>query len=354
MEIKDINIDGYERVVRGVDEQSGLDCIICIHNTKLGPALGGTRVWSYENMEDHLQDALSLGKAMTMKNSLAGLDSGGGKGVINIKGKKKTPEIFQMYGEVVNHLDGTYLTGEDVGVKPEDINEMKKTTKYVSGYNIDSHLLDPGPATAYGVIQCMAVAARFLQLDCSHLVFTYPNNILSELRISIQGLGNVGYALMEMLLYKEARVTVTDIDPELMRKAKKQYPEISIVAPNKIYDVASDIFAPCALGGVINPVTIPKLKKSTYIICGSANNQLLDESCDKLLYDNGIIYCPDYLVNAGGVILVYKEKSKVSTDFHISNFIDLIGDRLEECLKIKKRDKLPTGFVADIMAMRRL
>ena len=357
MEIKELSICGYERVVHGVDEQSGLDCIISIQNTKLGPALGGCRAWSYENTEDHLQDALRLGKAMTMKNSLAGLDAGGGKGVINLKGKKKTPELFQMYGELVNHLGGMYLTSEDVGVKPEDIDEMKKTTMYVSSYGIDSHLIDPGPATAYGVIQGMTAAARFRSR--SSIPFdrsgpTHPNNILTGLEINIQGLGNVGYALMEMLLWKGARVTVTDINSDLVRKAKSQYPEINTVRPDDIFDTKCYIFAPCALGGVLNPNTIPRLKKSTYIVCGSANNQLLDEGCDKLLYDHQLLYCPDYLVNAGGVILIYKEESKVATDFHISNFIDMIGDRLEECLNIAKHDKLPTGFVAEVMAMRRL
>ena len=361
MEIKDINIRGYERVVHGVDEQSGLDCIISVQNTKLGPALGGCRAWSYESTADHLQDALRLGKAMTMKNSLAGLDAGGGKGVINLKGKKKTPEIFQMYGEVVNHLGGTYLTGEDVGVKPEDVDEMKKTTKYVSSCGIDSHLLDPGPATAYGVIQGMDTAARFrlkpgFANDKADKP-AHPNTVLTGLKINIQGLGNVGYALMEMLLYKGALVTVTDINSTLVRKAKSQHPEINTVDPDDIFDTKCDIFAPCALGGILNPDTIPRLRKSTPIVCGSANNQLLDEDCDKLLHDHRVLYCPDYLVNAGGVILIYKEESKVTTDFHVSNFIDMISDRLEECLNTaayKTKAGIPTGRVAEQMALRRL
>ena len=361
MEIKDINIRGYERVVHGVDEQSGLDCIISVQNTKLGPALGGCRAWSYESTADHLQDALRLGKAMTMKNSLAGLDAGGGKGVINLKGKEKTPEIFQRYGEVVNHLGGRYLTGEDVGVKPEDVDEMKKTTKYVSSCGIDSHLLDPGPATAYGVIQGMDTAARFrlkpgFANDKADKP-AHPNTVLTGLKINIQGLGNVGYALMEMLLYKGALVTVTDINSTLVRKAKSQHPEINTVDPDDIFDTKCDIFAPCALGGILNPDTIPRLRKSTHIVCGSANNQLLDEDCDKLLHDHRVLYCPDYLVNAGGVILIYKEESKVTTDFHVSNFIDMISDRLEECLNTaayKTKAGIPTGRVAEQMALRRL
>jgi len=361
MEIKDINIRGYERVVHGVDEQSGLDCIISVQNTKLGPALGGCRAWSYESTADHLQDALRLGKAMTMKNSLAGLDAGGGKGVINLKGKEKTPEIFQRYGEVVNHLGGRYLTGEDVGVKPEDVDEMKKTTKYVSSCGIDSHLLDPGPATAYGVIQGMDTAARFRLkpgfANDKDDKPAHPNNVLTGLKINIQGLGNVGYALMEMLLYKGAFVTVTDINSTLVRKAKSQHPEINTVDPDDIFDTKCDIFAPCALGGILNPDTIPRLRKSTHIVCGSANNQLLDEDCDKLLHDHRVLYCPDYLVNAGGVILIYKEESKVTTDFHVSNFIDMISDRLEECLNTaayKTKAGIPTGRVAEQMALRRL
>jgi len=351
MEIKEINIHGYERVIHGVDDLSGLDCIIAVHNTKLGPALGGCRVWSYNNTADHLQDALRLGQAMTLKNSLAGLDAGGGKAVINIKGKKKTPEIFQKFGELINHLKGEYITGEDVGVQPSDVDEMKKTTKHISSYNISSSLIDPGPATAYGVIQAMETAAR---LKFWPVKLLNQNNVLTNLTVAIQGLGNVGFALMEMLHYKGANVVVTDLNPELIDKAKNKFPNINVVKSNKIFDVECEIFAPCALGGILNPTTIKKLTKSTKIICGSANNQLENEYCDQLLYDEELLYCPDYLVNAGGVILLYKENSKVSTDFHVANFIDMINDRLEECLHTAKRDKVPTGFVANVMAMRRL
>ena len=352
MEIKDINIRGYERVVHGVDEQSGLDCIICVHNTKLGPALGGCRAWSYKDTTDHLHEALHLGKAMTMKNSLAGLDAGGGKGVINLKGKKKTPEMFQMFGKVVEYLGGTYITGEDVGVTPEDIDEIHKNTNYVPFRNIPSHLLDPGPATAYGVIQAMKIAARFKLDKASRGLPIY--NVMTGLKINIQGLGSVGYALMEMLLHRGALVTVTDINSDLVRKAKGQHPEITTVGSDEIFDTKCDIFAPCALGGVLNLNTIPRLGNSTSIVCGSANNQLASEHCDALLRDNQVLYCPDYLVNAGGVILIYKEEKKVTTDFHVSNFIDMIGDRLEECLHTAKHDKVPTGVVANAMAKRRL
>ena len=185
----------------------------------------------------------------------------------------------------------------------------------------------------------------------------HPNNVLTGLKINIQGLGNVGYALMEMLLYKGALVTVTDINSTLVRKAKNQHPEINTVDPDDIFDTKCDIFAPCALGGILNPDTIPRLRKSTPIVCGSANNQLLDEDCDKLLHDHRVLYCPDYLVNAGGVILIYKEESKVTTDFHVSNFIDMISDRLEECLNTaayKTKAGIPTGRVAEQMALRRL
>ena len=351
MEIKEINIHGYERVIHGVDDLSGLDCIIAVHNTKLGPALGGCRVWYYDNTADHLQDALRLGQAMTLKNSLAGLDAGGGKAVINIKGKKKTPEIFQKFGELVNHLDGTYITGEDVGVQPSDVDEMKKTTKHISSCNISSSLIDPGPATAYGVIQAMETAARFKFYPIKLL---HPINVLTKSTVAIQGLGNVGFALMEMLHYKGANVVVTDLNLELIDKAKNKFPNITVVKSDEIFDVECDIFAPCALGGILNPTTIKKLIKSTKIICGSANNQLENEYCDQLLHDEELLYCPDYLVNAGGVILTYKENSKVSTDFHVANFIDMISDRLEECLNISKNNDEPTGYVAEKMAMRRL
>ena len=291
---------------------------------------------------------------MTMKNSLAGLVAGGGKGVINCNPENKTPELFQAYGELVNFLEGQYLTGEDVGVKPSDVDEMKKTTKFISSNSIPSNLLDPGPATAYGVVRGMEMAARFRLDRVTGDRPPHPNNVLTDLTIVIQGLGNVGFALMEMLNCKGANLIVTDTNSNLVTQAKTQFPHIQTVEPDEIFDVECDIFAPCALGAVLNPSTIERLSNSTYIICGSANNQLETEDCDQLLHDKELLYCPDYLVNAGGVILIYKEESQVTTDFHVSNFIDMIGDRLEECLKTAKRENQSTGKIAEQMAMRRL
>jgi len=256
-----------------------------------------------------------------------------------------------MFGKVIDYLGGTYITGEDVGVTPEDIAEMHKNTNYVPFRNIPSHFLDPGPATAYGVIQAMETAARFKFWPIKLL---NPRNVLTKSTVAIQGLGNVGFALMEMLHYKGVNVIVTDLNPELIDKAKNKFPNINVVKSNEIFDVECEIFSPCALGGILNPTTIKKLIKSTKIICGSANNQLENEYCDQLLHDENLLYCPDYLVNAGGVILLYKENSKVSTDFHIANFIDMIRDRLEECLNISKSNDEPTGYIAEKMAMRRL
>ena len=304
--ITEIKVDGYEKVIRGIDSDVGLDCIIAVHSTKLGPAMGGCRLWPYPDFDAHLTDALRLSQGMTMKNSLAGLDGGGGKGVINCKAENKTLKLLHSYGEVVDSLGGSYYTAEDVGMSTEDLENVGTKTKYVLGHD-DDLPSNPSPATAFGVIRGMKTAVDFLGISSNDVL---PHNSLNGISVNIQGIGSVGWALMEMLLWKGARVTVTDINKNILQKAK--------------------------------------------IICGSANNQLEKPSDDQLVFDAGIIYCPDYLVNAGGVILSYKDFSLVDTDFHVANFVDMISDRLELVLTKSKRTNIPTGQLAEQLALERL
>ena len=347
--ITEIKVDGYEKVIRGIDSEAGLDCIVAVHSTKLGPAMGGCRLWSYPDFDAHLTDALRLSQGMTMKNSLAGLDGGGGKGVINCKAENKTLKLLHSYGEVVDSLGGSYYTAEDVGMSTEDLENVGTKTKYVLGHDVDLPS-NPSPATAFGVIRGMKTAVDFLGISSNNVL---PHNSLNGISVNIQGIGSVGWALMEMLLWKGARVTVTDINKNILQKAKEQH-NVNVVEPEDIYNVPCDIFSPCALGATINKKTIRTMTKKAKIICGSANNQLEKPSDDQLVFDAGIIYCPDYLVNAGGVILSYKDFSLVDTDFHVANFVDMISDRLELVLTKSKRTNVPTGELAEQLAFERL
>jgi len=353
MQITEISVDGYEKVIRGIDSETNLDCIIAIHSTKLGPAVGGCRLWSYPNFDAHLTDALRLSHGMTMKNSLADLDIGGGKAVINCKAENKTPYLLHKFGELVNTLGGSYYTAEDVGTAPKDLAEVEKTTSYVSGHDVDLPL-NPSPATAFGVVCGMKTAVDFLNIPSYGLVSRpAPYNSLNGISVNIQGIGNVGWPLMEMLLYRGAQLTITDINENKLQKARSLH-NVNVVKLEDIFSIPCDIFAPCALGAIINEETIKSMAGKTKIICGSANNQLRDTEDDQLVFDAGIIYCPDYLVNAGGVINIYKEFAQVDTDFHIANFVDMIGDRLELVLTRSKSTSIPPGQIADQLALERL
>ena len=349
IQITEIRVDGYEKVIRGFDSDTGLDCIVAVHSTKLGPAMGGCRLWTYPDFDSHLTEALRLSQGMTMKNSLAGLNGGGGKGVINCKAENKTLKLLHSYGKVVDSLGGSYYTAEDVGMSTKDLGNVEKTTKYVLGHDVDFPS-NPSPATAFGVIRGMKTAVDFLGISSNNVL---PHNSLNGISVNIQGIGSVGWALMEMLLWKGARLTVTDINKSILQKAKEQH-NVNVVEPDDIYNVPCDIFSPCALGATINKETIKTMAEKAKIICGSANNQLEKPSDDQLVFDAGIIYCPDYLVNAGGVILSYKDFSLVDTDFHVANFVDMISDRLELVLTKSKRTNIPTGQLAEQLALERL
>jgi leucine dehydrogenase len=288
---------GHEQVVFCHDEATGLRAIIAIHNTILGPALGGTRMWNYTSEQEALTDVLRLSRGMTFKAAISGINLGGGKAVIIGDARTmKTEAFLRRFGKFVNSLNGKYITAEDVNMKTVDMEHISMETKHVTGLPESmGGGGDPSPVTAYGVYLGMKAAARK----------AYGNDSLQGKKIGIQGVGQVGIHLVEYLVKENAEVFVTDIYEEKINEVVQKF-NVEAVAQNDIYDLDMDIYAPCALGATLNDLTIPKLKCN--IIAGAANNQLKDEvKHGYMLQDRGIIYAPDFLINAGGLMNVYQE-----------------------------------------------
>ncbi|MBC2846136.1 Glu/Leu/Phe/Val family dehydrogenase [Winogradskyella flava] len=291
------SFDDHEQIVFCNDKDTGLKAIIGIHNTVLGPALGGTRMWSYNNEWEALNDVLRLSRGMTFKSAITGLNLGGGKAVIIGDAKtQKTPELMKRFGEFVHSLSGRYITAEDVGMETEDMDIVREVTPYVTGISQNKGGAgNPSPITAYGVFMGMKAAAKF----------RYGSDVLEEKNVFVQGIGNVGEALVEHLVNEGANVTISDISQERLEEVRSKY-GATIYGGNDIYGEAMDIYAPCALGATVNDDTIYKLQAD--IIAGAANNQLADEDKHgKILQERGIVYAPDFLINAGGIINVYAE-----------------------------------------------
>ncbi len=287
---------GHEQLVYCYDEPTGLRALIGIHNTVLGPALGGTRLWHYEKEEDALVDVLRLSRGMTFKAAISGLNLGGGKAVIIGDPKMKTEAFLRRFGRFVQSLGGRYITAEDVNMRTRDMEYIGMETKHVTG--LPETLGgggDPSPVTAYGTYLGMKAAAKKV----------YGNDSLTGKTITVQGVGQVGTYLVEYLAKENAKVYVTDISQDRLQFVAKEYGAI-VVGQEEIYDVNADIFAPCALGAIINDQTIDKLKCD--IIAGAANNQLHDEEKHgNMLMERNIVFAPDFLINAGGLINVYNE-----------------------------------------------
>ena len=288
-----MSIRDHEQLVFWSEPRIGYRGIIAIHNTTLGPALGGTRFWNYQTDGEAVEDSLRLARGMTYKSALAGLNLGGGKSVIIGDPNTRNREmIFRAHGRAVESLAGRYITAEDVGTSPADMDFVHMETNHVVGLMGKSG--DPSPVTAYGVYQGMKAAA----------LHKYGDDSLAGKHVTVQGVGHVGYFLCQDLAEEGARLTVTDIDPEKVDRVVKEF-GAKAVAPEEIYGVDADIFAPCALGAIINDDTLKVFKVD--IIVGGANNQLLEPRHAKAVEENGILYGPDYLVNAGGIINVYAE-----------------------------------------------
>jgi leucine dehydrogenase len=294
-----ITTHAHEQLVFSYDRETGLRALIAIHDTRLGPALGGTRLWRYDHLDDAVLDVLRLAEGMTYKAAVAGLPLGGGKAVILADGQENDPAVraarFRAFGRFVDGLGGRYITAEDVGTTPKDMLHILENTNYVVGLPRErGGSGDPSPVTAFGVMQGIRAAAEAV----------LGTRNLTGVHVAVQGLGKVGWALMEYLLEAGARITATDIRPDVLEQARSI--GVRTVEPDKIYDVESDILAPCALGAIINERTIPRLK--CRIIAGAANNQLEDVRRDsEALQTRGIVYVVDYVINAGGLINVAAE-----------------------------------------------
>jgi leucine dehydrogenase len=330
---------GHEQLVICTDNIAGYRGIIAIHSTTLGPALGGTRFWNYDSDDEAIIDALRLARGMTYKNAVAGLNLGGGKSVII--GNNKTADremIFRAHGRFVESLGGRYITAEDVGTSTADMDFVHMETDYVSG--LAGRSGDPSPVTAHGVFRAIQASAK----EC------WGSDDLSARTVSIQGCGHVGYYLAKELHEAGAKLVVTDIDPERVKPVAGEFGARS-VAPDEIYSARADIFAPCALGAIINDTTIPQLRCA--IVAGAANNVLLEERHGVALEEKGMLYAPDYVANAGGVINVYSEIAGWSSARAFRK-ADEIYDTILKVFAIAKSQKLPTYQAADHLAEQRI
>lgn len=296
MKITPIDVPGYEKVAKAEDPESGLVAFIGVHDTTLGPALGGLRLWKYESDDAALTDVLRLSRGMTFKSAVASTGLGGGKSVINAPLSAKTPELLQAMGRFVDSFGGKYTTAEDVNVDVPDLIEVRKGTKHVTGLPRDmGGSGNPSPYTARGCFVGLRATA----------IEAFGSDDLNGKVVALQGPGHVGFPLGQMLVERGARIIVADVNQANIDQAVKEL-GADVVDPDAIYDVECDIYAPCALGATLNDDTIPRLKCKA--IAGAANNQLADESRHAaMLQERGIVYAPDYVINAGGIINVSLE-----------------------------------------------
>ncbi len=340
MKIREVAITGYERLTSCTDE-NGYHGLVAIHSTRLGPAIGGTRFWNYRNEQEAIDDVLRLARGMTYKNALAGIPFGGGKSIILRHSRSFEREaIFRAHGRFVETFGGHYVTAEDVGTTPVDMEFVRKETKHVAGLICGSG--DPSPVTARGVWRAMQAAAKF----------RWGSDDLGQHTVALQGCGNVGYHLASYLHKAGARMFVTDIDPRKIQRLVQEF-NVSAVEPNDIYQTGADIFAPCALGGVLNDQTIRSLGLKTEIVVGAANNQLLEVRHGDELAAINILYVPDYAANAGGVINGCRELLGWGTA-QAEAKVDEIYDTVLNILQRAATEAVPTYKVADKLAEERL
>ncbi|MCL1696030.1 Glu/Leu/Phe/Val dehydrogenase [Lysinibacillus sp. BPa_S21] len=332
----------YEQLVFCQDEASGLKAIIAIHDTTLGPALGGARMWTYASEENAIEDALRLARGMTYKNAAAGLNLGGGKTVIiGDPFKDKNEEMFRALGRFIQGLNGRYISAEDVGTTVSDMDLIHEETNYVTGISpAFGSSGNPSPVTAYGVYRGMKAAAKE----------AFGSESLEGRTISVQGLGNVAYKLCEYLHNEGAKLVVTDINQAAIDRVVNDF-GATAVAPEEIYSQEVDIFSPCALGAILNDETIPQLKAK--VIAGSANNQLQDSRHGDYLHELGIAYAPDYVINAGGVINVADELYGYNRERAMKR-VEGIFDSIEKIFEISKREGIPTYLAANRLAEERI
>lgn len=328
------SFDNHEQVSFFTDKDSGLRAIVAIHDTTLGPAVGGCRMWDYANDQEAITDVLRLSRGMTYKNAVAGLAMGGGKAVIIGDAKKdKTPELFQAFGRAVDTLGGRYYSAEDVGITTQDIMIAHQKTPYMAG--LEGKSGDPSPFTALGTFLGIQAAVKH-QLG---------RDSLSGVKVAVQGLGHVGYYLCRYLFEAGAKLTVTDLNKTALNQVATEF-NAKVVGLDEIYSQDVDVYSPCALGATINDETINIIKAS--VIAGCANNQLAKPYHGDLLRDRGILYAPDYVINAGGIINVSYENNycRNKSTAHVENIYQTLTTIFEQADSEKKQ----TALIADKLA----
>ncbi len=331
--------DNYEQLIFFQDKDTGLKAVICIHNTTLGPALGGTRFWNYGSEDEAIVDAIRLARGMTYKNAAAGLNAGGGKAVIIGDPQKiKSEELFRTYARFVEGLNGRFITGQDMNITLQDLAYMGSETQYVAG--VAGKGGAPSPITAFGVFRGLLAAVKE----------KYGNEDLTGKKVAVQGLGAVGYEVCNYLQEAGAQLYVTDIVQENIDRAVNEL-GATAVDKDEIYGVDCQIFVPCAMGAIVNDDTIDQFKCD--IIAGSANNQLAEERHGDMLEEKGILYVPDYVINSGGVINVYEELQGYDRDRAMAR-ASAIYNNVAIIFDIAKRDNIPTYKAADRMAEERI
>lgn len=324
-------VEGYEKVYKVEDPDTGLKAIICLHNLALGPALGGTRIYPYPTFEAALNDVKRLSRGMTYKAAVSGSSVGGGKSVIIADpATQKTPELLKAFGRAVDRLGGVYICAEDVGCSPADVEIIASVTKYVSGLMHDKSSGNPSYFTAWGVYRGIQASLKKI----------YGSESVKNRVVAIQGLGSVGSILADYLFWNGAKLIVSDVQEEKARKLAKHY-GATFVSPEEILFVECDVLSPCALGGIISEQTIPLLK--TKAVAGAANNQLLLDSDADALLERGILYAPDFVINAGGLINVTEEITPQGYNpVAARDRVDLLYDQLITIFNLAEEKNIST------------
>lgn len=339
VKIREIEVPGYHKIIEGIDPEAQLHCYIALHDISLGPALGGLRIYPYANKDEALNDVLRLSKAMTYKSALIENGLGGGKSVIIANPKKdKNPKLLHAFAEVIDSLKGKYIAAEDLGTTTEDMMVLKSRTPYVCALSTDKSSGDPSRFTAWGVFRGILAVSKKL----------WGTHNLHRRKIAIQGLGNVGSKLANILFWEGADLILTDADPQKVHQFALMYGAEGI-SPENIFSSDCDIFSPCALGGILNDETIPRLRCSA--VAGAANNQLAREDHGRMLMERGILYCPDYVINSGGITNAGAEFDPDGYNpKRVRDKVNHIYHTLRTVLNRSEQSNKPTSQIADELA----
>jgi leucine dehydrogenase len=335
LELKELNIDNYEKVIEAINKEAGLHAFIAIHNLTMGPALGGTRIYPYASAKDALTDVLRLSQGMTYKSALAETGLGGGKSVIIADPKKdKTEKLLEAFGEAVDCLKGSYICAEDSGTNTEDMMIVRRKTAYVAGLPTATSSGDPSRFTAWGILKGLQAVAKTI----------WGSESLKGKTIAIQGLGSVGIKVAEHLFWQEANLILSDLNDEKMHAYGQLY-RARTVSSDQILEVECDILCPCAMGGILNEKSINKLNCKA--VAGAANNQLLKEEDGKLLHDKAILYAPDFVINSGGIINVaYELEKDLYNPQKAIAAVNKIYDTLITIFETSKKQNIATSLTA--------